>query len=250
MRSLLNSFMFIEMSWDLLAPSTHIAFDCLIRVYINLTPCSLSSDGDVVWSCRNKQNRGFCLFLSCFFAMENLKWRELCGCFSVRGRTFPWFGENISSLLSEQRLPQYFWVAMVAESIFILAFFVLSRFLLLPGGRIQVPACTGSEWHLVLSLLVPSAGDCRAYSRALQCRSWDVTRLNKMPVERREQFFPGTSFAVTSPFLLLVAVWGYPMSSDFSLQISHCFHSLLSKTHQQRQIACYPIKVVVHKEKP
>ena len=133
-RSLLNSFMFVKMSWDFLAPSTHIAFDCLIRVYANLTPCSLSSNGDVVWSCRNKQQGFFvCFFL--FFAMEILKWRELCRSFSVRGGTFPWFGENISSLLSEQQLPQYFWVAMVAESIFILAFFVLWRFLLLLPSR-------------------------------------------------------------------------------------------------------------------
>lgn len=128
--------MFIKLSWDLLAPSAHIAFDCLIGVYANLTPCSLSSNGDMVWSCRNKQNWGFCLFLFGFFAMEILKWRELCRRFNVWGRTFPWFGENISSLLSEQRLPQYFWVAMAAESIFTLAFCVLWRFLLLlPAGE-------------------------------------------------------------------------------------------------------------------
>lgn len=72
------------MSWDLLAPSTHIAFDCLIRVYINLTPCSLSSDGDVGWSCRNKQTRGFCLFP--FWCLQWKIWSgENCGDALVSG---------------------------------------------------------------------------------------------------------------------------------------------------------------------
>lgn len=174
-----NSSMFIKLSWDLLAPSAHIAFDCLIGVYANLTPCSLSSNGDMVWSCRNKQNRGFCLFLFSFFAMEILKWRKLCRHFSVRGRTFPWFGENISSLLSEQQLPQYFWVAMAAESIFILAFSVLWSFLLLLPVGDPSAACTGSEWHLVLSLLRI------AQSAAVQV-SWSVTRFSKTCPHRGE----------------------------------------------------------------
>lgn len=32
--------------------------------------------------------------------------------YSVRGRKLPWCGEDISSFLSEQQQPQYFWVAM------------------------------------------------------------------------------------------------------------------------------------------
>lgn len=58
--------------------------------------------------------------------------------YSVRGRKLPGFGENISSLLSEQRQPQYFWVAMAAESISILAFCVWWRFPFgLPSGEEQ-----------------------------------------------------------------------------------------------------------------
>lgn len=236
--------MFIKLSWDLLAPSACIAFDCLIGVYANLTPCSLSSNGDMVWSCRNKQNRGFRLFLFGFFAMEILKWRELCRRFSVRGRTFPWFGENISSLLSEQRLPQYFWVAMAAESIFILAFSVLWRFLLLlPAGESK---CSLHR-ERVTSSVVP-ARDARS---AVVQVGWDVPGSAKLLTLSRAQLYPGAQLAVTSSccWLQCEGSWCF-QTSHLAPGWSCCFPSLLPKTHQQRQAACYPIKSVCAKEKP
>lgn len=139
------------------------------------------------------------MFLFVFFATEILKWRELCRRFSVRGRTFPWFGENTSSLLSEQRLPQYFWVAMAAESIFTLAFSVLWRFLLLlPAGESKCRL----HRERVTSSVVPAR---IARSLAVQV-SWDVTRISKTPAHTEESSALSRSTACSNIFLLLVAV--------------------------------------------
>lgn len=69
-------------------------------------------------------------------------------------------------------------------------------------------SCTGSEWHLVLSLL----GIAR--SVAVQV-SWDVTRFSETPAHTEESSALSRSTACSNIFLLLVAVWGILMLSDF-----------------------------------
>lgn len=178
------------------------------------------------WGCGlvlQKQTEQSFLFVSfCFFAVEILKWRELCRCFSVRGWTFPWFGERNSSLLS--------WAA--ATSVFLgcygcRKYFHFGHFCTLEipvaapqRRRVQVLACTGSEWHLVLSLLGSSAlgttGLTLERCSAGGAGMWPGWTKGLFVVKWRDQILHGTLFAVTSAFLLLAAVRGYLTSLAFS----------------------------------
>lgn len=104
----------------------------------------------------------------------------------------------------------------------------------------------------VIPARIQRAGDRRAYSGALRCWwSWDVTRLNKMP-GYREQERPLVSRNIDCCNISFPAFCGVRISSVFrSLILLQTvvvafilFSSLLFKTHQQRQIASYPIKSV------
>lgn len=148
-------------------------------------------------------------------------------------------------MLSEQRLPRYLWVAMAAESIFILAFSVLWRFLLLlPAGESK--CCLHRERvtsSVVTSSVVPARdGSERRGAGELGCAQFSQT-------PEQSSALPWST-ACSNIFLLLAALGGFLMLSDLLQNRSCCFHSLRPETHQQRGIACYPIKSVCAKEKP
>lgn len=169
---------------------------------------------------QKQTEEGFLFVSFCFFvfAMEILKRRDLHRCGSVRGRKFPWFGENISPWLSERWLPRYFWVAMAAESIFILAFFVLWRFLLLlPSGeefsawlhRQRVtPSVTGAR----ANALGPTAGLAQEHHDAGGAAMWPAWTKHPYLEKEKEIVSWNDNFAATSPSV----VWGCLMSSGLS----------------------------------
>lgn len=196
---------------------------------------------------QKQTEEGFLFVSSCFlfFQWTFLKWRALHWCGSVRGRevssgkTFlpdclngGYLG--ISGLLWLQK-GFSFWPFLYSGDSFCCS----------PVEKSSVPACTGSEWHLVLPVLGPAHWDRPQGllgSTMVQLELWcDRLEQNIHIVKRRGKSCP-EMLSLLQHLLPWCEGAGCLRVSRLCPILMVAFLHLLAKTHQQRHSLCDAIE--------